>query len=254
MTRQHRERGSLLLTFLGSGDAFGSGGRLQTSFHVEADQCSFLIDCGSSALVSMKRLGIDPDGISTIFVSHLHGDHFSGIPFILRETQIISKRSKPLTIAGPSGLEEAIRTTMKVFFPGSWQQALSFDLEFMEMEPLRPYPADGLLATLFPAVHTPGTNPHSVRVETGSKVITYSGDTEWNPHLIEASRKADLFICECFEFERTVKNHLDYQTLLSNRHLLDAGRIVLTHLSDSMLAHLGTLDFPCAEDGMTIAI
>jgi ribonuclease BN (tRNA processing enzyme) len=87
----------LTLTFLGSGDAFGSGGRLQTSIHVDTGASSFLIDCGASSLISMKRLGIDPHGITTILVTHLHGTHFCGIPFLIRETQVISHRSKPLT-------------------------------------------------------------------------------------------------------------------------------------------------------------
>jgi ribonuclease BN (tRNA processing enzyme) len=242
------------LTFLGSGDAFGSGGRLQSAIHVDTGNGSFLMDCGASALISMKRLGINPDGVSTILISHLHGDHFGGIPFILRETQIISKRSKPLTIAGPAGLGESVRATMKTFFPGSWNQKLSFNLEFVEMESLRPYPIEGLLATLFPAIHSTATNPHSLRVQTDSKVIAYSGDTEWNPYLMKAAKDADIFICECFEYEQTIKNHMDYKTLLRNRHMLETRRIVLTHMNASMLAHLGFIEFECAEDGMTLVI
>jgi ribonuclease BN (tRNA processing enzyme) len=244
----------LTVTFLGTGDAFGSGGRLQPSIHVSSRNSSFLIDCGASALLSMKRLSIHPDGIHTIFISHLHGDHFSGIPFILRETQIISQRSAPLTIVGPPGLEESVRIIMGTMFPGSWDLDFSFKLEFIEVEPLRPYSADGITAIFFPAVHSPAVNPHSIRLECGSRVIAYSGDTEWNPQLIEAARGSDLFICECFEYNRSVKRHMDYKTLLDKRHLLQARRIMLTHMNDSVLAHAGSLSFECAEDGMSLII
>ena len=50
--------------FLGSGDAFGSGGRFQTCIHVRSATMGFLIDCGASSLVAMKRFGVDPAGIS----------------------------------------------------------------------------------------------------------------------------------------------------------------------------------------------
>jgi len=244
----------LTLTFLGSGDAFGSGGRLQTSIHVDTGASSFLIDCGASALISMKRMGIDPHGITTILVTHLHGDHFCGIPFLIRETQIISHRSKPLTIAGPIGLENAIHTLMKVLFPGSRSQTLSFKLNFVEEESMQPVHMGELDVTLYPAVHSPATNPHSIRIACNGRIIAYSGDTEWNPNLIEASQGADLFICECFEYEGPVKNHMDYRTLLNNRHRLSARRIVLTHMNESMLAHVSDSKFDCAEDGMTIVI
>jgi ribonuclease BN (tRNA processing enzyme) len=245
---------SMRITFLGTGDAFGSGGRLQPSVHVSDAAGSFLIDCGASALISLKRLSFRPDEIRSVFISHLHGDHFSGIPFILRETQIISRRTAPLTIVGPPGLEDSVRTVMSAMFPGSWELGFSFRFEFIEVEPLRPYEAEGVTALFFPAVHSPAVNPHSIRLECGPKVIAYSGDTEWNPHLVEAARGADVFICECFEYRQPVKRHMDYQTLLEKRHLLDARRILLTHMNDSMLARAGSLAFECAEDGMSLVI
>ena len=240
------------VTFLGSGDAFGSGGRLQASIHVDHGGTPFLIDCGATALLAMKQAGLRPDDVGTILVSHLHGDHLCGIPFILRETQILSQRTEPLLIAGPAGTQEMVRTLMMTLFPGSWSQELTFELSFLEMESLRTHRIGDLLVTLLPAVHSPHTNPHSIRAETGHGVIAYSGDTEWNPHLVEAARGADLFICECFQFDGPKKNHLDYPALLKNRHLLDAKRIVLTHMNDSMLEHLDAVEFECAYDGMII--
>ena len=90
-------------TFLGSGDAFGSGGRFNTCFHVAATEGAFLIDCGASSMIAMRRFGADPNAIGTICLSHLHGDHFGGLPFFLLDARFISGRCAPLTIAGPQG-------------------------------------------------------------------------------------------------------------------------------------------------------
>jgi ribonuclease BN (tRNA processing enzyme) len=57
------------LTVVGSGDAFGSGGRLQTCYHVTLpDGEQVLLDCGATAVIGMQRLGLDPDRVSTIFI------------------------------------------------------------------------------------------------------------------------------------------------------------------------------------------
>ena len=84
---------------LGSGDAFGSGGRYQTCFAIEAPSATFLLDCGASSLIAMKRFGVSPSAIETILVTHLHGDHFGGILFFILDAQFVSKRRTPLTVA-----------------------------------------------------------------------------------------------------------------------------------------------------------
>jgi ribonuclease BN (tRNA processing enzyme) len=57
---------SFTVQFLGSGDAFGSGGRFQTCIYVNAEHTRFLIDCGTSSLITMKRFGVDPTTIDVI--------------------------------------------------------------------------------------------------------------------------------------------------------------------------------------------
>jgi ribonuclease BN (tRNA processing enzyme) len=91
------------LTFLGSGDAFGSGGRFNTCFHLErAAHGNVLVDCGASSMVAIRKWQVDPNAISTVLVSHLHVDHFGGLPFFLLDAQLISRRTAPLTLAGPT--------------------------------------------------------------------------------------------------------------------------------------------------------
>ena len=62
------------LQFLGCGDAFGSGGRFNTCFHVTNGLTQFLVDCGASLMIAIRRFGVEPNAIETIFITHLHGD------------------------------------------------------------------------------------------------------------------------------------------------------------------------------------
>src|SRR5437762_2999841 len=103
--------------FLGCGDTFGSGGRFQTCFYVQSEEARFLIDCGASSLIAMRRFGVDPLAVETILITHLHGDHFGGLPFFLLDAQLVSRRTEPLVIAGPPGLEARTRAAMEALFP-----------------------------------------------------------------------------------------------------------------------------------------
>src|SRR5215467_6601294 len=107
------------LRFLGSGDAFGSGGRFQTCLCLEGpDGSRALIDCGTTSLVAMKRAGVDPASIACVLLSHLHGDHFGGLPFLVLDGQF-ARREAPLIVAGPPGTRDRLTAAMEVLFPGS---------------------------------------------------------------------------------------------------------------------------------------
>ena len=237
--------------FLGSGDAFGSGGRFQTCIHVQAGQAAFIIDCGVSSLIAMKRFGIDPAGIDLILVTHLHGDHFGGIPFVVLDAQF-SRRARPLTVAGPPGIESRIRQALEVLFPGSSHTQQRFVVQFVEL-------VDGVTSTIGPVavtpysvVHASGAPAHALRVECDGRVIAYSGDTEWTDALLRAATGADLFICEAYFLEKKVRYHLDYQTLMDHRQELGCRRLVLTHMSADMLDRLEAVQEEWAEDGKVI--
>ena len=106
----------LTLTFLGSGDAFGSGGRLQTCMLVEGDGHRWLVDCGATSLVALRRAGVDPASIDAILISHLHGDHFGGVPFVLLDGQF-RRGARPLVVAGPPGSRPGWPRRWKRCFP-----------------------------------------------------------------------------------------------------------------------------------------
>ena len=140
--------GPVELHVLGCGDAMGSGGRLHSSFLLSTGSSRLLIDCGATGLLAMKRFGVDPGSIGTIALTHLHGDHYTGLVFLLLEARHVSKRKAPLAIAGPPGVEARLMSTMELMFPGSTEIGYPFPLTFTELRA-------GIATTLGEAVITP---------------------------------------------------------------------------------------------------
>ncbi len=242
------------VTFLGSGDAFGSGGRFQACILLESPDLRLLLDCGASSLISMKKQGVDPAGIDAILVSHLHGDHFGGVPFFILDAQFISRRSKPLIVAGPHGLEGRVRQAMEALFPGSSQTSQRFEVRFLELEPGVAADVGGARATPFEVMHASGAAPYAYRVQLDGKTVGYSGDTEWTEVLVQAARDADLFICECYYFDKEMRFHLSYRALQEHRRKLRCRRLVLTHLGPESLARRDEIEEEIAEDGQVIIL
>lgn len=241
------------LRFLGCGDAFSSGGRLQTCFHLEGGHEPMLVDCGATALVSLKREQIDPASIGWVALSHLHGDHFGGLPWMIIDGRT-ADRTRPLAIAGPPTTRERLEQAFEGLYAGSSGAHTPFDVRFLEFADRTPCELGPSVVTPFEVIHNSGAPPYALRIEYGGKVIAYSGDTEWTDSLIEAARGADVFVCECNDFDETVPGHLDYRTLAEKRPQLDCGRLVLTHLGDEMLAHLGELELETATDGLALEV
>jgi ribonuclease BN (tRNA processing enzyme) len=242
------------LRFVGCGDALGSGGRFNTCFHVTGNSVNFLIDCGASSLPVLKRLGIVRDDIDLILITHFHGDHFGGLPFLLLDAQF-TRRSRPLVIAGPVGIETKLANLMEALFEHSSKTKQRFDLSVVALEPEQSRAFGEVKVTPYPVVHGESGGPFlAYRIEAEGRIITYSADTEWTDMLIPAARGADLFIAEAYYYDKIVKNHLSLKTLEAHLPEINAKRLVLTHMSEDMLARLGELPYTAAEDGMIVEL
>jgi ribonuclease BN (tRNA processing enzyme) len=242
------------LQFVGCGDAFGSGGRFNTCFHVTGARSNFLIDCGASALPALKRLGVARDDIDLILITHFHGDHFGGLPFLLLDAQF-TRRTRPLVIAGPQGIETRLAQLMETLFEHSSRTKQRFDLSVIALDPEESRAFGAVKVTPFPVVHGESGGPFlAYRIEAEGRVITYSADTEWTETLVPAAQGADLFIAEAYYYERIVKNHLSLKTLEAHLTRINAKKLILTHMSDDMLGRLGSLPYTAANDGMIVEL
>lgn len=244
---------SVRLTFVGSGDAFAGGGRFQACLLLDGGSAPLLLDCGATTLGALKRLNIDPAEIGHVALSHLHGDHYAGLPWLILDGQF-AKRTRPLRIVGPEGTEERVNRTFELLYPGAGEAERPFETSFVEFTARVPEDFGPARITAYPVAHSSDTAPHGLRVEYGGRTIAYSGDTEWTETLPELARDADLFVCECNFFERKAPGHLDYQTLAEHLAELAAQRIVITHMSEEMLGHLSEIELEAASDGAVIDI
>jgi ribonuclease BN (tRNA processing enzyme) len=126
-------------------------------------------------LIALKRANIDPNDIDTILISHLHGDHFGGIPFFVLDGQF-SRRSRRMLFAGPPGLSERSKQAMEVMFPGSSRTERKFEVEFLELAEGSPTTLGPVRVTPYEVTHASGGPPYAFRVELGGRTIAYSQD------------------------------------------------------------------------------
>lgn len=251
------------LTVLGCGDAFGSGGQLQTAFHVAPSGGgeAFLIDCGATVLNGLDRAGLDPERVTTIFITHLHGDHFGGLVWMMLHAQHVTRRTAPLTIVGPPGLEARFRAATEALYAGALTYPRKFAMTFIEIEAGHPATMGGATVTAFEVSHPSGAPSFALRVESGEgagrRIIAFSGDTEWVDVLCDAARGADLFITECYAFETASRGHLSWAEIKRELPRIDAKRVLLTHMGRAMLQRRGDVSEPrvvVAEDGMVLEV
>jgi ribonuclease BN (tRNA processing enzyme) len=245
------------LTVIGSGDAFGSGGRRQASYLLETSGQTLLIDCGATTVMGFNALGLDTKRVRTIVISHLHGDHFAGLVWWLVHALFVVKRSEPLTVWGPIGVEARTIAAAEILFPGCSTVTRNFTLNFKEMAAGTPAHIEGLTVSAFAVVHPSGAPSHALRFESNGKTLAFTGDSGWTDALTEAGRGADLYIMECYSFARDQRYHLSWATIQGKLSIIGAKRTLLTHMSDDMLAHRSEVTDQrviLAHDGLVVDV
>jgi len=212
-----------------------------------------LLEAGPTVLTALKRAGVPAPDIDLVLISHPHGDHFGGLPFLLLEYMWEKPRRTILTIAGPRNLEARTWRLFRTMYPGSDISRIARWIRFEVIEP-------GDSRRIGPARVTAIRTPHmtrdkslAFRIEVGGHTIAFSGDSGWTEELVPLCAGADLFLCECTYFESSQLGfHLNYPLLASMRERLAVKRLVLTHLGREVLDRAAEVRFEMAEDGMRI--
>lgn len=245
----------LTVQFAGSGDAFGTDGRFQACISLRWEQSHVLLDCGASSLIALKRLGVDPRSIDVVVVSHLHGDHFGGIPFLILDQQF-TRRERLLTLAGPAGLRRRVAEAMEALFPGSSTVEHRFEVRFVELADRVAAQVGTAQVTAHEVVHPSGAPALGLRVRCADKLVACSGDTEWTDSLLEIADGADLFVCEGYTYERSIKYHMSYGALRAHQTQLTCKRLILSHVGPDLLAHRSEVDAATtiASDGLRLEL
>lgn len=242
------------LHVLGCGDAFGSGGRNQSGYLVEASDRLFLLDCGPTTLLAMKKAGFDPRRLDVILLSHLHGDHFGGIPFFFIEYLYQKPRDNLLHIAGPPGTEEKVCELFRLMYGHATTAREIPPTSFHILHPEQSTIIEGIEVFGFRVPHQLQDVSLALKVSYGGKQMLFSGDSAWTELFIEHARAVDLFLCECSFYDSSTNNHVRYLDFQENLPRLECKKLVLTHLGEEMLARRKELPVMLAEDGMIIEI
>jgi ribonuclease BN (tRNA processing enzyme) len=243
------------ITMLGTGDAFASGGRAQAGYYIDAGGARILMEAGPDLLGAMKRAGLRPGDIDVILISHLHGDHYGGLPFMMLEYLWETRLDHKVVIAGPRNLEPRCWRLMNTLFPGFDLARIKRQLRFVELAPGKTAKIGALKVAAIRSPHTAPDISMSFRIEVAGRTIAFSGDTGWNEALVDLVDGADLFICECTYYESDhLKFHLNYPDIARNRDRFNVGRMVLTHIGREVMNHKSDVAVEMAFDGMRIEI
>jgi ribonuclease BN (tRNA processing enzyme) len=240
--------------FIGTSDAFGSGGRRQSAYLVRAPSGSVLLDCGTTTGTGLATLAVERDEIDTIILSHFHADHFGGIPLFLLGALHQDSRRKPLRIAGPPDVEARVRRAADALGHPLKQRDWSFPILFQELPTGAAAETGPVAVRTFPTRHSPESHPRGIWIQAGSRTLVYSGDTGWFDELPSRVNGSDLFICECTQVQRSYEFHLSLEELAERKHEFDCGRHLLTHLGADMRSLTDRGAFEVADDGLLLKL
>jgi ribonuclease BN (tRNA processing enzyme) len=252
----------LRVTFLGTGDPFGTGGRFQSAILLDGAYGRFLLDCGATTPLALARAGIDSNTIDGIIITHWHGDHAGGLPNLALDLLIGARhgvpraeRAHPLWLAGPAGTDVWLRQGLEMFRwapPPGESDPLAGLIEHRPLVPRSVVQIGPLTVAPYAAVHTP--EALCLRIEYDGRVIGYSGDTAWTEALVEVAANADLFICQTYSFELPQRTMLSYRVLAEQRARLNCRRLILTHVGPELQARLAEVPEQVADDGLELVL
>ena len=137
----------------------------------------FLIDCGEGTQVALRKHKIKFSRISHIFISHLHGDHFFGLPGMVSTFQLLG-REKELHIYGPKGIKEAITLLLKV--GNSWTRYPLIFHELTSKESVLLYEDDKVKVTTIPLAHRIYTNGFLFQEKPQERSLNVAAVSKYN--------------------------------------------------------------------------
>lgn len=244
----------LEVRFLGTGDAFGSGGKRQAAVFARAlgSRLGLLLDAGPGCHAALRAEGLTSDDLGAVVLSHFHGDHYGGFPFLELDA-MRSGRSEPLRVLAPPGARERLATLRECLYrnlPVGFEEQVT---EALPGETLGlPAALGGGFARALRARHQPGAWALSWKLGLGGRTVVYSGDTGFSEELISESAAVDLLIHECTSLE-ALPGHTSHRELEEAASRITARRVLLVHTGEDVL-HASGLAFERAHDGLRVVV
>lgn len=215
------------LTFIGSGNAFAPT-RYWSSFLANG---RYLFDAPPTLLPHLKKLGIDGGNIEAVFISHFHGDHYFGLPFLLLEFAELSPRNKDMTIVGPPGIAKRVQSVTDLAFSNVFRKDRGYHLSFAEAKDKKGGDIAGCSYIARKVEHVPNLEAFGYRVELDGYTIAYSGDTVMCDALVPLAEGADVFVVECSCWGDQCGPHLSPKDIMTLRkEISPSTTFILTHI------------------------
>lgn len=253
------------LTVVGSSDAFNAGGRTHSCYLLEGDGFGpIMIDFGATALAALRRRGRAPRELTGLALTHLHGDHIGGMPFLIIDAMFNDVRSAPLPLVTPVGGEARYTALMQVTYGDILDKPRPFAMPWSEIAPGQHATLAGVTVHGFAAQHMdPPEQPLCLRIEMpDGRSVAFSGDTELCDGLMAAADGAELLVAECSALAPPCGRHCHWEGWREALPRVKAKRVLLTHLGEAVRARVDELlaeapagvDLAFADDGLVIAI
>ncbi len=246
------------VTVLGSGNAFNMNGRANACYLLENSAGELmLMDCGATSLLRLQQHGFDFDTLDFLILTHFHGDHFLGVPFLLLQMGLINRRTRPFFVYGPPGLARVCEQARELAYPG-----LQFDFPIEYREVVAPVRIGAFQVEPFPITHRPESTGYRVRGPAG-RVFAFSGDSAFDANLERLVDGVDLAIIELSMPRQTTPPtaHVSLEEILAGRARLRARRLVFSHIYDELADEVRALGArrgeplgEIAEDGAVFSL
>ena len=138
------------LTFLGTSAGKPTKERNVSAFGLSLRQENkwYLFDCGEATQHQIMKSRLSLGKLDSIFITHLHGDHYYGLPGLL-STKMMEKAFNPLTVYGPKGIAKFIDCALDVSF-----EHLGYNLDIIEYQTEDTFVFDNFTLKVLPLVHS----------------------------------------------------------------------------------------------------
>ncbi len=234
----------LRIRFLGTADAYPNHGRYNSCIAIETEVATYLLDCGEPCTASLVRAGIDPNIVRSVFVTHAHSDHITGLPTLV-DTARQNRVGEPVRVYLPRSAVEGIAAYLALV--GTPHKALH------AIGPGEIYDDGSVQVEAHVTKHT--QESYGFVIHHGQKRIVYSGDLKEAGEVAHLYDGADAVITELAHFEPD-----ELGAALKDCRI---GKLFVTHINHHMMARkeeigtslqrrLGTIPVHIAYDGLVV--
>lgn len=217
------------ITILGSGSFITDLKHFGPSYLIEVNEKKILVDAGQGCVIHLLELGIKPQDLDYIFITHFHADHTMDLIAILIELKIAKRggtadANKKIKIYGQEGIGDFVTNLYNIY-----NHSIDNDCEITVLKERTTI--SGMAVTPFKVVHS-DLDAIALRFENKNNTVVFSGDTSYCDGIIEACNQANLVILDAAN-PRGLENefHLNPDQIAKICTKSKVKKVILSHLT-----------------------